>query len=415
MTERDWILPQTCTIKQAEQMLKFYWTGDKPNLRIVLPLIKKLNVSTLQHAQSLTGEWKDIKAELVDKGLTLSHCQVIEVGKFQSWLTVVKLAPIQLQAISSWRWQSSPEAWKGWEKPSKFWYHLLQPEQQPEDLTGRWPPAPSIFTWAERWRLLWQKGSSNRTILWVWRVLRKGFFKGSLAVAMRVSNDLCCRCRLESETIVHLFWGCKEVRGMWTHLRRNAFEADSTFRIKESLLATIDEALATVQKGGVLTTILASAFQAIWSDRNKRYFRNQRGKTPLEVILKQSRSEVEASFRPTDSKSSWEKKLETLQEVNRLIERTDLSRHRGSNITRQAEIKGEETNSDTMAAAKLEQESTREDETIGRLFRRSVGQERRRKVHSEINGTVGEVRGVHQNGARLGKRKRNGSSTEEQG
>ncbi|KAL3679152.1 hypothetical protein R1sor_022108 [Riccia sorocarpa] len=329
MRADEWELPQGFTFKQAEQMLKLYWSGEKPNLRIVLPLIKKLNMSTLLHAQKHTGTWKDIQEELIDKGINLSQAQEIEVGILQRWLNTVRLAPIKLQESSSWRWHSSPGEWRGWEKPSRFWYKLLQPEERPEDLTGRWPPAPSILTWADRWRLLWQKGNSNRTILWIWRVLRKGFFTGSRAVAMRVSNELCCRCSLESKTIVHMFWGCKEVRSMWTHLRRIAFESDSSFRIKETLMATLDEALTTIKSGEVLTTILAAVFQAIWSDRNKRHFRNQRGKTPVEIILKQSRLEVEASFRLTDSKSRWEKKLETLNEVNKLITRAGEYRNRG--------------------------------------------------------------------------------------
>ncbi|KAL3681900.1 hypothetical protein R1sor_024856 [Riccia sorocarpa] len=75
----------------------------------------------------------------------------------------------------------------------------------------------------------------------------------------------------------------------------------------------------------------ASAFQAVWSDRNKRHFRNQRSKTLLEVVLKQSREEIEASFNPKDSKSEWELKLGVLSEINRLISRAHSHRIRSRN------------------------------------------------------------------------------------
>ncbi|KAL3690658.1 hypothetical protein R1sor_004309 [Riccia sorocarpa] len=247
MTASNWELPRSMTIKQAEQMIKLYWTGEMPNMRITLPLIKKLGYTMLFHAQSTVNNWRDIRTELTNKGVTLSQAQEAEVRIFQGWLSIVRLTPIQLHLSSSWRWEQHPDGWKGWKKPSRFWYRLIQPDKPPEDLTDRWPITMLSITWAERWRLLWQKGSSNRG------------------------------------------------------------------------------------GGGVLTTILAAAFQAVWSDRNKRHFRNQRSKTPLEVVLKQSREEIEASFNPKDSKTRWELKLGALSEINRLISSAHSHRIRSRN------------------------------------------------------------------------------------
>ncbi|KAL3686811.1 hypothetical protein R1sor_013120 [Riccia sorocarpa] len=148
----------------------------------------------------------------------------------------------------------------------------------------------------------------------------KGFFTGAKAIIMKVSTDNCKRCNVEIESISHLFWICREVKRGWQELRRLAFETAASFRIQETFLQTIDEALLNKRKGGTLTAIMAAACQQIWSDCNAQVFQNLRKRTPLLTILKVAQSEIGAALSPNASITTWEKKLKQLEELRSLLD-----------------------------------------------------------------------------------------------
>ncbi|KAL3697774.1 hypothetical protein R1sor_011850 [Riccia sorocarpa] len=256
-----WQLPQTTTIKQAELLIKHYWTGRQFNTRTVWPTLKKLRIGTLLDLVKPGGDWININLALETRGENVTEAQRVEIEGFQEWLNRVKLERIQLQNSTSWRWKDKPGIWKGWTLSSATWTSLLRQKNPPEDLTSRWPQDTTILSWKDRWRLLWNKDDTLRCKVWIWRLLRKGFFTGARAVKMKVSTENCKRCQIDLESITHLFWDCREPKKLWQTLKRPAFETSASFRIKDSLLQTIDEALRTRQKGGTLTTLVAMMCQ----------------------------------------------------------------------------------------------------------------------------------------------------------
>ncbi|KAL3695874.1 hypothetical protein R1sor_009950 [Riccia sorocarpa] len=75
--------------------------------------------------------------------------------------------------------------------------------------------------------------------------------------------------------------------------------------------------------GGTLLYILAAAFQTIWNDRNQMVFNARARQTPLEVILRQARGEVEASFDGKSSEERWHRGQKVLTEISMLLGERD--------------------------------------------------------------------------------------------
>ncbi|KAL3699367.1 hypothetical protein R1sor_017389 [Riccia sorocarpa] len=312
-------LPGTLSMIQLSLLLNKYGGGCKYNERIVMQVLKRLGIITLGDIQAQRGRWKLLLAEIITYRLPVTLEQAAEINRFQIWLGKVTLGSHSLQGSPSWRWSGSEDAWKGWPQPTKFWSKLLLKPKEPDDMSGRWPANTGFLDWKDRWKLLWEKGDTTRCKLWVRRTIRKGIFTGSRAQKMQVSQDLCKRCNTAQETISHMFWSCPVVRQIWDELRRRTWEADLPFKIHQSLLGSIDEALQTKKSSGTLLSIIAAVFQTVWKDRNAFIFQNKRGRTPLLLILHAAREELEGSCQITSSEARWNRGLRALQEINQLI------------------------------------------------------------------------------------------------
>ncbi|KAL3692214.1 hypothetical protein R1sor_005865 [Riccia sorocarpa] len=186
-------------------LIKRYWERDKIQNRILIPLLKKIGVQVLLHLNGPAGRWKDCLTELGQKRIILTQEQRSEVRKFQHWIQHVKLGVGELQNSPSWRWGTEIK-WSGWARETKFWSRLIAAKTETEDLSDKWPDGGASLNWKQRWNLLWGKGGSLRTKVWVWRTLHRCFFTGERAGKMGVTDDLCQRCGRESETINHMFW-----------------------------------------------------------------------------------------------------------------------------------------------------------------------------------------------------------------
>ncbi|KAL3690280.1 hypothetical protein R1sor_016589 [Riccia sorocarpa] len=125
--------------------------------------------------------------------------------------------------------------------------------------------------------------------------------------------------RAEIESVGHLFCSCREAKENWIRLRQLAFYQNSLFRIKNTLLETIDETLRCRNQGSALVFLAVTTMQARWRDRNNLLFKVRWTQTPLSVVLSQARYEVEASFSDKSNKQKWEAGLKALQEINKLI------------------------------------------------------------------------------------------------
>ncbi|KAL3699252.1 hypothetical protein R1sor_017274 [Riccia sorocarpa] len=313
---RQLSLPGTLSMNQLSILLNKYDGGCEFNERIVLPVLKRLGIVSLE---DIRGTWKFLLAEVLSYRLPVTLEQAVELNRFQIWLGKVSIGLHNLQGSPSWRWIGTEGAWKGWTQTTKFWNKLLLKPKEPDDMSERWPANTGFLNWKDRWKLLWGKGDTTRCKLWVWRTIRKGFFTGSRAQKMQVSQDLCKRCNLAQESISHMFWSCPVVRQLWDELRRHTWEAGLPFRIHQTLLGSIDEALQSKKESGTLLSIIVALVQAVWKDRNVALFQNKRKRTPLILILHAAREELEGSFRDTSSEARWNRGLRSLQEINQII------------------------------------------------------------------------------------------------
>ncbi|KAL3687547.1 hypothetical protein R1sor_013856 [Riccia sorocarpa] len=171
-----------------------------------------------------------------------------------------------------------------------------------------------------RRRLAEYRMGTNRTKLWTWKILRRGFFTGERAMRMTVSNGQCVRCNRAVEMITHLFWDCPETQYVWNEIGRRFNNTDTTICLKPSLLENIDAALSTKNEGRVLIHILVAACQNIWADRNHKVFKNQRRQTPVTITFQNAIWEKEATLNQRSSAENWEEGMRGLDELNRLLE-----------------------------------------------------------------------------------------------
>ncbi|KAL2635555.1 hypothetical protein R1flu_007034 [Riccia fluitans] len=226
----------------------------------------------------------------------------------------------KLECSPSWRWKSPETKWKGWIRPTKFWYSLYEADETIDDLISKWPPGTYINTWKERWAKLWGKGGLPRLKIWTWKILRCAFFTGERAAIMQVAYNLCCRCKAEEETISHLFYTCRDLQRRWTQLHELASRTCVSFQRTHGLLETIDEVLRTKKQEGPLLYILFSLTNNIWKDRNHVPFCGRPQSMPLQVPLEHARQQIGSSFNNLSSASCWKLRLDALEEMKSLLD-----------------------------------------------------------------------------------------------
>ncbi|KAL3685968.1 hypothetical protein R1sor_003990 [Riccia sorocarpa] len=200
LDQSEWVLSGSLSIWQVSLLTKTYWKGQIFNERVILPLVKKLGYKVLAHFSIAAGAWIDCNSELRRKGVPMTREQTEEVNKLQHWINHVKIGPHELHQSPSWRWGEEQD-WKGWTRRSNFWSRLLVKEERLENLSDKWLKGGSLLTWEKRWHLLWTKGDSTRTKLWIWRTLHSCFFTEERAYKMTVSDGRCQRCNGGIESI----------------------------------------------------------------------------------------------------------------------------------------------------------------------------------------------------------------------
>ncbi|KAL2631555.1 hypothetical protein R1flu_016241 [Riccia fluitans] len=273
------------------------------------------------------GNWLDVTNSIRGLGIQLSVEQGRELNILQKWLKDVHLGAQSLEASPRWRWRGADGKWSGWLQTSKFWHKCLEMEKEVDDLTSKWPDGQYSLTWKAPWKRLWSKGGSTRTNLWTWRILIRTFFTGEQAAKMQVAHDPCARCKEATETITHLFYECRNSRSHWERLQELASRARVNIRNSNGLLATVDEAVSTKSKEGILFYIVYSMTNLIWKDRNHAVFRNSLQTTPLRAVLEMACIEIESSFDSKDTTNRWQRGLKMLEMINPLIAQEIGSTH----------------------------------------------------------------------------------------
>ncbi|KAL3686179.1 hypothetical protein R1sor_004201 [Riccia sorocarpa] len=258
-------LPTSLSIRQLVELLKLYGGLDLEEWcnKSIPGILQKLGCNLVAAlAEGASNRWIYIESIYSRKGIQLKTSQHIDVLRFQYWIENTRPTHKTLQEINCWRWEGQPDKWIGWEQRTPFW--RKQCETEVEDLTTskNWTDVHGTLNWADRWKQLWKLRIALRLKLWIWRLLRQGFF------TMERASD-----------------------GSSSPSTRSEYD-------------------------GYLK-LITSATQKIWTDRNAKVFRNQEAKTPTAIILREAREQAEAYL----SQSKWDMKMQVAESTLRTLRR----------------------------------------------------------------------------------------------
>ncbi|KAL3675259.1 hypothetical protein R1sor_025207 [Riccia sorocarpa] len=290
-----------------------WWTIEEGML--MLPTIP-----APKNSADVNGCWQNLRQKLREAALDITPQQQQEIDRFQTWIQVILIEGTALQDSTSWRWEGDTEPWSGWIQLTRFWSCKIRRFEEIEDFTSKWTPELNKLSWKKRWSLLWQRGGSIRSKLWVWRLLHRGFYTGERAEKMRMSTDPCQRCSSgESESVQHMFWDCARSRYLWRDLRSRFRQHQVNIHISSNFLDTIDAALVEKTKGGIMIHILAPLLQTIRRDRNESVYRQSQASTPLKIILEQAKLELEGGMKTTMSEEAWNIRLKGIATLTTIL------------------------------------------------------------------------------------------------
>ncbi|KAL2635412.1 hypothetical protein R1flu_006891 [Riccia fluitans] len=173
-----------------KELLRRYSQSIPFNDRQVYPLLKRLGVRVLANLLDGAGNWLRMFTALRAKGILLDPLQHDAITTFQNWLSSVQVGPQKLEDSPSWTLKGLDRKWTGWTLPSKTWYKLLTIDEEPDDLTSKWPNGTYGLTWIERWKKLWGAGGLTRTRTWLWKLLHHAFFTGERASKMQARREI---------------------------------------------------------------------------------------------------------------------------------------------------------------------------------------------------------------------------------
>ncbi|KAL3675019.1 hypothetical protein R1sor_024967 [Riccia sorocarpa] len=134
--------------------------------------------------------------------------------------------------------------------------------------------------------------------------------EGERAEKCRVVEGTCQRCGADTETVTHFLWQCREAKSTWEKLRRILERVGQRNALQSTLLWSIDAALSGFGTSQGVIHLIVAATQAIWKDRNQKYFRNRRSNTPIAVILKSAQQEADLQLNPSANDTNWSRRLE---------------------------------------------------------------------------------------------------------
>ncbi|KAL3675635.1 hypothetical protein R1sor_025583 [Riccia sorocarpa] len=129
------------------------------------------------------------------------------------WLIGTTIVDKSLTQTQGWSWGDDGKEYSGWKHTAKFWTTLQWGQTRSfKGLSDRWQEQRDPAAWLKRWKSLWDGPTLFKQKIWIWRILNQGIFTASRAEKWKVADGVCPRCRMEKETVEHLFWECQKVR-----------------------------------------------------------------------------------------------------------------------------------------------------------------------------------------------------------
>lgn len=95
---------------------------------------------------------------------------------------------------------------------------MASPRTDFTKLNYRWQVDMDAVSWIRFWKHLWGSMLFYRDKIYVWRVLNHGYFHHKRAYIWGIHSGICPCCSSQSESINHLFFGCRKLRRRWATL-----------------------------------------------------------------------------------------------------------------------------------------------------------------------------------------------------
>ncbi|KAL3686887.1 hypothetical protein R1sor_013196 [Riccia sorocarpa] len=283
-------LPGRFSLTQV-MYLKSWGQAERGTLgSTITGLLRKGNITTLEVGQSLTAGGTSWRQRLQQTGLFPEEETLEEINNLEQWVRRISIGNGRLIDSKGWCWRDRTENFK-WEGRVKTWPEKVRKREDfSGPLDGRWNIQGAPGSWQRRWTKLWEARISYRKKVWLWKILQRGFFTGSCAAEMRVSQGYCDRCQTQVETLEHVLWECRVLAERKAKLR--ALGAIPTQC--HTLLSWIDATLTEARRDTSYIALLTSFADKVWKERNDRLFNQKIGQLPVGGILKNTYREIDA-------------------------------------------------------------------------------------------------------------------------
>ncbi|KAL2643335.1 hypothetical protein R1flu_010922 [Riccia fluitans] len=176
-------------------------------------------------------------------------------------------------------------------KPTANWREILG-KQNPhcEQLNGAWGLNWQQDRWKTFWIKLWKAELFLRDKLWVWRIVRGGFFLNIRAQRMNLGDGICMRGKEEAETIAHCFSECRTIKRKWNWANKISEKILPEPPLKGNFVEQVESALRTKETKVTWLLIIACFSRTVWRERCLMQFDKKWASKPMSKILEDCRN-----------------------------------------------------------------------------------------------------------------------------
>ncbi|KAL3684103.1 hypothetical protein R1sor_002125 [Riccia sorocarpa] len=280
-------IPQHLKLPQAVILLN-WGQGEGPGVRNkALACLKKGGIDRLTTGTQGAAADMSWTQTLQINGVFPEEEVLREIHQLEVWSSNVRLQPSTLLEAEGWEWADGTGRFN-WRIGVAVWSKKLSKNEDfSELLNHKWNvlrPEDERLSWPRRWKLLWSIKLSYRKKIWLWKILQRGFFTGSRAAEMRVSEGWCDRCQGQLETLEHLLWDCRIARRRKDDLRRVGAIPAGINR----LLKWIDEGLDRAGRDISYIAVTMNFAAPLWRERNNHIFNNKVEMRPTSRIIRET-------------------------------------------------------------------------------------------------------------------------------
>ena len=174
--------------------------------------------------------------------------------------------------------------WKAWKWPgermfavpkTKYIYEkLCYTEDWVVHLNRVWCKQWPLHKWTQVVGNIWRSKCDERDKVFLWRILFGLLPTGEKAKARGLGDGRCIRCNHQNETLLHLVWGCPEIKVFigkickWVHK-----SLDIPFFRRD--LAMGSRRVKNEELSNDICTVRATVLMVIWQSRNELLFQSK--------------------------------------------------------------------------------------------------------------------------------------------